>query len=343
MISDQPGKYHGMSAPDHRPAVVYPAAVNGCPVCGGGCPVPCAVLTRHLGHMRLLGRAARTVYDRERAIIRMGRWLAPIEYFRSGQINSGEVARVPVSVLDASAADLAAWRASLSLSPVAIRVYAAHARTFYAWAVTEGIIDSNPALHLLVPPHRRYLPRPIGAESLFTAIDTAPPRIRMWLIFAAFAGLRAAEIAGLTGDCILDGRDPPLIVVRGKGSRERMVPLSSYLLAEIRAAGLPRSGWVFPRRDGRPGACTPGLISKLTNDHLHELGFPDTLHSLRHYFATEAYQGTRDLLTVSGLLGHANVSTTSIYAKFADASAVAAVESIPAPPRLRVVRKDGTA
>jgi len=295
--------------------------VPGCQVCGIPHGGECQVLRRHLDRMRQLGRARGTIRDRRYAILRMARALAP------------------VPVLDATADDLGAWRASLDLTPAAIRVYVTHGKEFYRFLIAEGIRADNPCLGLPVPRHRRYLPRPIASKSLFTAIETAPPRIRLWLILAAYAGLRAAEIAGLTADCILTGQDPPVLIVShgAKGGHERVVPLSAYLLGEILAANLPRTGWVFPRYDGKPGPNQPWLISQLVNNHLHSLGFRDTLHSLRHFFGTASYQGSRDLLAVSELLGHANVSTTSVYARFADPSAVKAVESIPAPPRLRVV------
>src|SRR5260221_10429306 len=100
---------------------------------------------------------------------------------------------------------------------------------------------------------------------------------------------------------------------------------------------LPASGWVFVRGDGQPNS--PALVSALANKFLHEAGIPDSFHSLRHFAATEAYRGTRDLLAVSHLLGHSCVSTTSVYARFSDPAVLKAVESIP-PPNKRVVRKD---
>jgi integrase/recombinase XerC len=285
--------------------------------------------------MQMMGRSDVTVYERKRAIIRMGQWLANPSLVKD---------LPPVSVLDATEDDLKAWRASLRLCAVATRTYVAHGRSFYDWAIAEGIRPDNPAARLPVPGHHRYLPRPVGEKALFLALETAPPRVRPFLLLAAYAGLRSAEVAGLTAECLLLGRHEPLLIVSAgaKGRHERVVPVSAYLAGELRAASLPRSGWVFLRADGA-GPNRPWRVSQLANDHLRSLGLADTFHSLRHFFATSCYQGGRDLLAVSHLLGHANVSTTSVYARFSDPAAAAAVECVPVPPRLRAVREDGTA
>jgi integrase/recombinase XerC len=297
------------------------------PAPGGVCGVPhreeCRLLGRHLEWLRLRGRAERTIRERRYNILRLGRWLAP------------------VPVVDATAADLAAWRASLRVSPSAAASYIVHAKMFYAWCADEDIIGSSPAARLPSPRTRPGLPRPIPAARLAAALASAPERVRPWLLLGAFAGLRAAEIASLTADCLLLDRDPPLIVVAGKGGRERAVPVSAYLAGELAALSLPRSGWIFPRLDGQGGPNAAWLVSHKANEHLRSLGFPDTFHSLRHYAATAAYQGTRDLLAVSHFLGHANVATTAVYARFSDPAVIAAVEAIPAPPRLHVVRESG--
>jgi integrase/recombinase XerC len=90
--------------------------------------------------------------------------------------------------------------------------------------------------------------------------------------------------------------------------------------------------------DGRPGPNTPGLISHLANEHLHECGVAASLHQLRHRFATQAYQASRDLRAVQSMMGHTRPETTAGYAAFDQPAAAAAVEAIPAPARLRVAR-----
>ena len=159
------------------------------------------------------------------------------------------------------------------------------------------------------------------------------------MMAAAWCGLRAKEIALLRRECVLDTGRPPVLLVAAdatKGRTERVVPLSGFVLSELALAGLPGSGWAFRRRDGQHGPNTPGLVSKIANEYLRSCGVNATLHQLRHRFGTQAYAGTRDLLVVQGLMGHANPSTTAGYAAYADADAAAAVEAIPVPPRLAV-------
>src|SRR5258708_150481 len=123
------------------------------------------VLAAHLAHLRLLGRSERTVYDRERAVIRLAAWLGC--YAKSQQnASASRVAshagisaqRGPgglspagtdgssIHLLSATPADLAAWRASLTVGDQAVVVYCAHVAGFYAFAVTRGIRPDNPPL-----------------------------------------------------------------------------------------------------------------------------------------------------------------------------------------------------
>ena|SRR5215469_6645884 len=275
----------------------------------------------HLAHLRMRGQTPDTVYCRRRALARMQ-------------------AALGKPVLDATPADLLAWRAALTIGPGATVSYVSHAREFYRWAVRSGLLESSPAEGLPVPRLRRRLPRPISEDRLMAAVTSAPERIRPWLVLAGWAGLRAREIAYLRRECVLDAQEPPKLLVEqgaAKGGTERIVPLSGYVLAELRAAGLPRAGWVFRRRDGQDGPNRPWTISHLANTYLHELGIPATLHQLRHRFGTMTYRGKRDLRLVQELLGHADPGTTAGYAAYDKGDAVDVVEQLPTPRHLRAV------
>jgi len=104
-----------------------------------------------------------------------------------------------------------------------------------------------------------------------------------------------------------------------------------FLARELEAAGLPRRGWAFPRADGRPGPNTAGQVSGMVAELVGGLGIPATYHACRHRFGTETYRATRDLLAVSALLGHSDVSTTQGYAAYADESQDDAVLALPVP------------
>lgn len=281
-----------------------------------------AVTAQHLRALEQGGRhSPETVYSRRRALARLA-------------------AALPGGLLDAAAADLAAWRAALTVAAGTITDYVSHAREFYDWAVGAGLIDENPAAGLILPRRARRLPRPIAEDDLMTAITGAPDRIRIWLILAAYCGLRAKEIAYLRREHVLDTARPPGLLIADdatKGNRERFVPLSPYPLGELRAYGLPASGWVFLRRDGKPGPNSPNRVSHLMNDYLHGRGIKATLHQGRHYFATEYYRLNPDLRKLQELLGHQNPATTAIYTFVDQTDAMAVLCQFPVPRHLRAV------
>jgi integrase/recombinase XerC len=276
---------------------------------------------KHLDYLRLSGHKPASIYSRKRALARMAAALA-------------------VPLLSATPSDLAEWRASLRTGDAATVAYVSHARSFYAWAVDQGLIESNPAASLPVPRLSRRIPRPIAEDDLMYALAAAPRRVRAWLVLAAWCGLRAREIALLRRENILETASPPVLIVAAdatKGHSERVIPLSQFVLSELAAARLPTSGYAFRRMDGRPGPNEAWLVSQLANRHLHNCGIAATLHQLRHRFGTAAYHASRDLRAVQELLGHQNPATTAGYAAWDRAAAAAAVEAIPAPARLRAV------
>jgi integrase/recombinase XerC len=277
------------------------------------------IIRRHLRHLELRGHKPDTISCRAAALIRTATALHK-------------------PLLEATAADLLAWRAGLSVGPASVAGYVGHAREFYRWAVAEQLRDDNPAAGLPVPKLGRRLPRPIGEDRLMTAILAAPPRIRPWLVLAGWAGLRAKEIAYLRRECVLEEARPPVLLIAAdatKGRGERTVPLARFVIGELRVAGLPRQGWVFRRGDGLAGPNRPWTVSHLANDYLHGLGFADTLHSLRHRFGTMTYHARKDLRMVQELLGHAQPSTTAGYAAFDQAAAADVVDELPVPALLR--------
>jgi integrase len=280
----------------------------------------------HVAWLEQRGLARTTIYDRSRLLIRLAAFL-------------------PVPLLEASPEMLATWRASLIHAPGVICGYVSHATQFYAFAVTQGWITSNPAAGLPVPRRPRRLPRPVGEDDLERAVATAPARVRPWLALGGWAGFRAVEIANLRRESVLDSGPVPLLLVTAEstkgGRHERIVPMSPFVLAELRTAGLPGSGYVFRRMDGRPGPNRPHTITHLANEWLHECGIPETFHRFRHRFGSQLYMGTRDLRLVQEMLGHQDPATTAGYAAYAQDGAASAVASLRTPSRFTLV--EGTA
>ena len=278
-------------------------------------------LEAHIAYMRQRGLAEGTIKNRVITLCALRRQLG-------------------VSLFTATPQQLGQWRAGLTVSPEAIVNYVWHVRAFYDWALDERQVRRNPAAKLPVPRLGRRLPRPIEDDSLMYAVQAADYPIRPMLILAGWAGLRAKEIALLRRQNVREKGPRPVLIVADnatKGHRERIVPMSPFLLEELLPV-LPPSGWVFRRRDGRPGPNTPGRVSQMCNDHLKDCGFSETLHQLRHRFGTGAYQATHDLRVVQELMGHQSPVSTAGYAAFDNASAAAAVQALAVPRRLRQVK-----
>jgi integrase/recombinase XerC len=205
-------------------------------------------------------------------------------------------------------------------------------KTFYRWAVSAERIPSDPSLLLGRPKVVHRLPtvlRPDEAEVL----AEAPPvegegdplehavalRDRAALELLYGSGLRVGEVASLTVDRI----DVPRgrVLVLGKGSKERDVPISEYAADALRdylEAGRPQmtpegSRQLFFNRRGKP--FSERDIRSMVQRYGATLlpGRRVTPHTLRHSFATHLLEGGADIRAVQELLGHASVATTQRY------------------------------
>ena len=301
-----------------------------------------SAVAAHLEYLRQRGRTASSIYGRRRALVRLAAWLEARENPAADEHGgcSRPGSRNSTWLLQATPADLAAWRASLTVGDDAVVAYVSHVQGFYSGAVKAGLLGASPAAGLPVPRLGRRLPRPISEDDLMAALAAAPRRIRLMIVLAGWCGLRAKELALLRRENVLETVRPPILIVAAnatKGRNERIIPLSSFVLEEIRTAYLPTSGYVFRRMDGRPGPNEPWRVSQLVNRHLHRHGISATLHQLRHRLGTQLYQATRDLRAVQSTLGHANPGTTAGYAAYDQGATATGMESLPAPSRLRMV------
>lgn len=237
----------------------------------------------------------------------------------------------PVPPWAVTTEQLAAFLAVDRWSPETRKSARASVRGFYRWGMLVGRIAESPADRLPTVRIPRPLPHPTPERTLHEALAVASDRDRLMLMLGAYAGLRRAEIAALRWSDVGAG----FLRVRGKGGRERVVPLHARLVPalgyelEHRQAGRltpghrygdPHSPFVFPGQGC--GHITPGAVGKILARMIDMPG-----HSLRHRFATRAYAGTHDLRAVQELLGHSRPETTAIYTLVPDDALRAAVDA----------------
>ena len=198
-------------------------------------------------------------------------------------------------------------------------------RTFFRWLEREEALTNRAFLQVALPKVPHSVPKPLtreGASAVVSASgDTASwtaARDTAVLLLLYGAGLRISEALGLTKRAApLDGRD--VMVIRGKGGKERMVPalaiVSAAIDAYVRLCPFPldADGPLF--LGARGGPLSPRLIQLAIERLRNELGLPDTAtpHALRHSFATHLLSAGADLRQIQELLGHASLSTTQAY------------------------------
>ena len=209
-------------------------------------------------------------------------------------------------ILSCSPAELSAWQFSTMQRDQWTRfVYARELRLFLEWCRANKLCDHT--MREAVQPVRAPAgkPRPAPIDDVMTAIQLGQPRIQAWLALAAFAGLRAGEIARLRAEDVDLAQS--LIEVRdGKGGRDRTVLIGAGLIARLKP---------FIRGKGRLWEVKPIRVTQLVSSHFRELDMPWTCHSLRHSYGTGLYQISRDIRLVQEQLGHASPTSTAIYTK----------------------------
>ncbi len=206
-------------------------------------------------------------------------------------------------------------------------------RQFFRFLVSEGLRVDDPASALDSPKLGRPLPKILTEAEVGAMIATAearggPEGLRLVALLEVLyaTGLRVSELVGLPMTAILrDGRG---LVVRGKGGKERLVPLSDPALAAL-VAYLPLRGhfmvpgreaaqtpFLFPSRSSTDGHLTRQRFAQLLKDLALAANIdPDKVspHVLRHAFATHLLDHGADLRSVQKMLGHADIATTQIY------------------------------
>lgn len=234
---------------------------------------------------------------------------------RRGVLERLSIYLFPVLLTDATFADLDRWQDNLEVTASGVGTYSVHVRAFYRWLSVTGRIQDDPSALLPLPKIRQRMPRPIPEEDLRVALDAARsrPHLRIWLLLAAYCGLRAGEITAIRGEDIRrDGTGGAMLLVHGKGDVERVVRIPAPVLAEIDAENYsPRGPLFLGSRTGAP--ILRVNVSKTAGELFRSLGMPHTLHKLRHRFATTLADRGGDIRDIQAALGHRSLATTSLY------------------------------
>ena len=268
-----------------------------------------------------------------------------LAYGRDLSDASAGLARRGLCLVTAERAALESYLAeldALGLSPATRARRLSALKQFYRFAHDEGWRSDNPVLQIKGPTRARPLPGTLSmaeVDALLAAAQThgktpaeqARNSCLMQILYAC--GLRVSELVALPVAAVRG--NPQLVMVRGKGSRERMVPLSPPARAAITTwlahrdaaeqamkakQGAKPSPFLFPSR-GQAGHLTRIRFFTLIKEMAIIAGLdPDrvTPHTLRHAFATHLLHNGADLRTIQMLLGHADIATTEIYTHILD-------------------------
>lgn len=235
-------------------------------------------------------------------------------------------ATLPMGLICATEDELRQWLRARKWTKATAQLRTVIFRVFFSWACDprrSPRLDFNPAAYLpSVKVPRRY-PRPAPTGELAEILRQAQQPYRRLFVLAAFAGARCIELAALDRAHV----NEQITLLHGKGDTSRLVPTHPQIWAEVR--DLP-PGPVL-RSPSTGGRKTRRQVAQTGNHALDRMGYGHiTMHMLRHWFATEAYEASdEDLRAVQELLGHASPNTTQIYVQVNRRRMAAAVAGLP--------------
>ena len=234
-------------------------------------------------------------------------------------------AEVVGSLEAAGTAELArlgeAWT---DLAPSTVARRSAALRRFYGFLLDEGLRPDDPSSALPKPRLQRPLPRILDSnevEAMFVVVEERaasgePLALRNLALLELLygSGLRATELVSLPRRAVRPGQ--PFLMLRGKGDKERLVPVSERATAAVQkwlAHAPDASPWLFP--SGKSHLSRVRLFQLVRGMAALAGIAPDRVspHVLRHAFATHLLAGGADLRVLQSLLGHADIATTQIY------------------------------
>ncbi len=231
-----------------------------------------------------------------------------------------------------SATDLRAYLGALDAAGLSPRTAARRLsalRQFHRFLYAEGIRGDDPTGAVDGPKLGRPLPKVLEEAEVGRLLDAAAAldgaeglRLMAMLELLYGTGLRVSELVGLRLQALK--RDATTLLIRGKGDKERVVPLTEPAMAALKAYLAAREGflsrgqpspWLFPSR-GATGHLTRQRFAQMLKELSAAAGIsPERIspHVLRHAFATHLVDHGADLRSVQQMLGHADIATTQIY------------------------------
>ena len=202
-------------------------------------------------------------------------------------------------------------------------------KDFFKFLYSEKEISDNPTANIFIPKQSKPLPKFLTPTEVKKMIETAQSknnvsfqRLAVMLELMYACGLRVSELVSLPENCI--NFDKRQILVRGKGSKERLIPIAENTLKvildyfDLRQEFIRgrKSIWLFPSKQSSSGHITRDAFFKNIKELAVLSGIsPNKVspHVLRHSFATHLLHNGADLRSVQLMLGHADISTTEIY------------------------------
>jgi integrase/recombinase XerD len=255
-----------------------------------------------------------------------------LEAYRTDLLQFGEfLDRQRLGLATAGHGDLAAFLSELAStrppkSPATLGRKVACLRSFYRHLRREGMIEHDPTAELRGPRKTQRLPRVLSREEVARLLrepkgsEPLALRDRALLEVMYACGLRVSEAIGLElTDIDLDER---MLRARGKGSKERLVPVGRQAVSALRSycrhgrpvlLGAKVESTLFLNRRGSP--LTRQGLYKIIQAHARGAGLSERMspHTLRHSFATHLLAGGCDLRSLQEMLGHADLATTQVY------------------------------
>ena len=246
-----------------------------------------------------------------------------------------------VRLTEAASADLAAYLSSLAaqgFKPSSQARHLASMRQFYKFLYAEGLRTDDPTGILDAPKKGRPLPKTMGVDEVGRLLEQAEAeaqdsaagqlqRLRMLALLELLyaTGMRVSELVSLPARVL--GQDGRFLMIRGKGNKERLVPLSQSAIAALKLYGgmiasenaaakdSGESPWLFPAASKEGYLPRQVFARDLKNLAIRAGLTPSTIspHVMRHAFASHLLANGADLRVVHELLGHSDISTTLIY------------------------------